>query len=739
MFCLSKRQRRTRAKESSLDPIPSSGTKEIPNEDDAPLCSVCSALDLRTILQYGVPRKHAIFLGQLTDILDKYDKCGLCRLVTTVVRRQWQLSELPDLDLAEITCALYTTGYLVQFLDDSPWPRVERLNIRISGISQVLPILKAAHTVFSSEIELLEEDASKVGRTKGFHGRRVGQNVDIDLLKRWIHICEHGHLGRCEKVWWRSAEDVLPKVVRVLDVTRMAIVPAPAACRYVALSYVWGGMGEEYWTTRANLKPRSRRGGLDASLLPGTISDTIQLIRQLGERYLWIDALCIVQDDPEDKAVQIRVMELIYGSSVFTIFAVGCTSARDPLPGVRPGTRDPQQQITKIQGLHLAIPNSLNEVIARSAWNQRGWTYQEVMLSRRCIFITAYQVYFECKEDQWCEGAVAEPVGHSRTTIHGGRVGREFARVHQSDSRAYFQDYNNIIHTITQRRLTVESDIVDAITALLSALTKGYKVADDIDKAFRFGMPLVDLAVALLWQPTANASHSRRASWPSWSWAGWRGAAGYSDVSLLVNIHASMIVHDTRMINESLVEQWYIIDDNGEPVRQDVRHYGYTREPNQTSNSSTYVAPKGDIDTQQLIAENAPRLPTGTLVFRTNSARFDVMKAQDVAGANIRSNYAIYSILSDIPRPSTLVGRVTLPCSTHSPTSYEFIVLSRTDKCNRLYDEDTLGRPYMGCMLYVMVVRKIQGETRMERVGVGAIFEAAWPKSTAEQKIILLG
>ncbi|OJA14029.1 hypothetical protein AZE42_06470, partial [Rhizopogon vesiculosus] len=496
IFCISKRQRRTRAKQSSLDPISSNGTKETPIEDDAPLCSVCSALDIRTILQYGVPRKHAILLGQLTDIFDKYDKCGLCRLVTTVMRRKWQLDELPDVDLAGITCALYTTKSLVQFLDDSSWPRVERLNIRIYGSSRDLSLLEAAHTGFSSEIELLEEDAPKVGRAKEFHGRRIGQNVDIDLLKRWIHICEHGHLGRCEKVWWRSAEDVLPRVVRALDVTRMAIVPAPAACRYVALSYVWGSMGEEYWTTRANLKQRSRRDGLDASLLPGTISDTIQLIRQLDERYMWIDALCIVQDDPEDKAVQIRVMDLIYGSSVFTIFAACCTSARDPLPGVRPGTRHPQQQVTKIQGLHLAVPNSLNEVIARSAWNQRGWTYQEVMLSRRCIFVTAYQVYFECKEDQWCEGAVAEPVGHSRTTIHGGRGGREFARVQQSDSIAYLQDYKNIIHTITQRRLTVESDIVDAITALLSALTKGYNVADDIDKAFRFGMPLVDLEEA---------------------------------------------------------------------------------------------------------------------------------------------------------------------------------------------------------------------------------------------------
>ncbi|OJA17649.1 hypothetical protein AZE42_10799, partial [Rhizopogon vesiculosus] len=80
-----------------------------------------------------------------------------------------------------------------------------------------------------------------------------------------------------------------------------------------------------------------------------------------------------------------------------------------------------------------------------------------------------------------------------------------------------------------------------------------------------------------------------------------------------------------------------------------------------------YVAPKGDIDPQQLIAENAPLLP-GTLVFRTSYSRFDVTKADGVIGADAMDNYVVYSILSDIPSPSTMVGQIILPCSTPSPT-----------------------------------------------------------------------
>ncbi|OJA20970.1 hypothetical protein AZE42_09177, partial [Rhizopogon vesiculosus] len=147
-------------------------------------------------------------------------------------------------------------------------------------------------------------------------------------------------------------------------------------------------------------------------------------------------------------------------------------------------------------------------------------------------------------------------------------------------------------------------------------------------------------------------------------------------------LHGGMLLDTIRgpddsrpELYQSLVEQWYIVDDGGQPVRQSVQPLQRSGEFNQNAKSTTYVVPKGYIDTQQLVTENAPLRP-GTLVFRTSSAYFDVMKANDVAGADATTNYAVYSILSDIPRLSTLIGRVILPSSTHSPSSCEFIVLS---------------------------------------------------------------
>jgi len=360
------------------------------------------------------------------------------------------------------------------------------------------------------------------------------------------------------------------------------------------------------------------------------------------------------------------------------------------------------------------------------------------MLSRRRIFVTANQVHFECVEGNWCEGVVG---GYDSST-------GSFSIFDSSSWRneGYLRDYAEIINTYTKRKLTKESDIINAIAALLKTLTRAYKLAEgNYDEAFRFGMPVVNLTEALLWQPAANASHSRRSAngtgvqWPSWSWAGWRGAARYNGVSVFVDLKEHP--DNNIFIYETLVQQWYIADDNGCPqaVRQGVRlHDGHTGEDMEDAGLSMYVAPSGDINPQSLITKNTPLRP-GTLVFRTSSARFDVRRAHDVVGARAVADYAIYSILTDNPRPATLIGRVILPSSTSSPASHRFIVLARAGHCKGLYDESVLRKPYHGCMMYVMAVQETQYESIVERVGVGVIFEQAWLKSTAEQGIVFLG
>lgn len=91
--------------------------------------------------------------------------------------------------------------------------------------------------------------------------------------------------------------------------------------RYVALSYCWGPTTQlPITTTTSTLENRMNR--IKFGLLSQTFQDTIKLARQLGQRYLWIDSLCIIQDDKDDWAIEALAITAVYGNSIFTIFAL---------------------------------------------------------------------------------------------------------------------------------------------------------------------------------------------------------------------------------------------------------------------------------------------------------------------------------------------------------------------------------------------------------------------------------
>ena len=104
---------------------------------------------------------------------------------------------------------------------------------------------------------------------------------------------------------------------------------------YAALSYAWGPSGDHLLLTKANANALSR--GIEVSSLPKTFQDAILVCQKLCIRYLWIDALCIVQSHPEDGTFneelseQIAIMGQIYANAVFTIAAASASSVHQGL------------------------------------------------------------------------------------------------------------------------------------------------------------------------------------------------------------------------------------------------------------------------------------------------------------------------------------------------------------------------------------------------------------------------
>lgn len=116
---------------------------------------------------------------------------------------------------------------------------------------------------------------------------------------------------------------------------------------YVALSYCWGG-DQPHKTTRESLAKHD--GTLDLYRLPATIQDACKVTHGLGFSYLWVDSLCIVQDDENEKQKEIANMELIYSNATVTISASRASSCTNGFLQPRVGGEFPLKMRAKGHG-----------------------------------------------------------------------------------------------------------------------------------------------------------------------------------------------------------------------------------------------------------------------------------------------------------------------------------------------------------------------------------------------------
>jgi hypothetical protein len=115
-------------------------------------------------------------------------------------------------------------------------------------------------------------------------------------------IQEQRGTGCDEPTWLKGVEQ--PQSFRLIDVERLCVIEAPFRCRYFALSYVWGDFPTFQCKTE-NVASLREQNSFSKFTIPRTIQDAITLVSSIGERYLWVDTVCIIQDDAIDKAKQI--------------------------------------------------------------------------------------------------------------------------------------------------------------------------------------------------------------------------------------------------------------------------------------------------------------------------------------------------------------------------------------------------------------------------------------------------
>ena len=242
-----------------------------------------------------------------------------------------------------------------------------------------------------------------------FFGRRVLKTVDWNLIKTWYRTCWESHRGSCDRLVGTSKE--LSPHFRVIDLAKNQIVRAPIyhkKFRFVALSYVWG----EDRIDLAKYNHKLLRSDLDKegsaalpSELPPTIKDAVTITERLGFRYLWVDALCIIQDDDQDKDNQLPFMNAVYDRATLTIAAACGKHCAEGIAGVSRSRLFPQAREVISNELFAAVMPSFPHMNRTDGlcWNTRGWSLQEKLFSRRLLLFTEFQVYFRCANAIWQE------------------------------------------------------------------------------------------------------------------------------------------------------------------------------------------------------------------------------------------------------------------------------------------------------------------------------------------------
>ncbi|KAG4441659.1 hypothetical protein IFR05_002866 [Cadophora sp. M221] len=281
--------------------------------------------------------------------------------------------------------------------------------------------------------------------------------------------------------------------------------------QWVALSHCWGEVQSHPLKTTRN-KLAERLAGIPLSSMPKSFIDAIAVTKALGLRYIWIDSLCIIQEDEDDWLAESKTMGSVYERAVLTIAA---SSAEDSTKGLfirRPyaelkvptvqvpfmGTKSPTGASESLGEYSIGIEWRQEPFMKEldpidTALSKRGWATQEWILSRRIIHFLDRGMVWVCKS-------------HVETETGYFIVGRGLPRKEISNEWGQLvQEHSNRLFTYARDRLVS-----------LEGLASKYRHFKPVDDFYAYGIWGSDMPLHLLWSP-------RMLAWevndqPSWSW-----------------------------------------------------------------------------------------------------------------------------------------------------------------------------------------------------------------------------
>ena len=315
--------------------------------------------------------------------------------------------------------------------------------------------------------------------------------------------------------------------------------------KYATLSYRWG-QEQHFKTTHKTLKERYY--SIPMEEMPQTFKDVVQLVRAMDLQYLWIDALCIIQDSKEDCEKELAKMSEIYSNSAVTVVTIG---SFDVSHGCAPNRNKLAMANCPVSSIANILSESRNqfELLTEGPVHQRGWCLQEGEISSRLLFVGGSQLFWQCQRGSRRESNYEIFYdSNSRDSDADADVlipeswpmrSRLFDNASVSNPNRVHGEWWNLIQSYTRRLLTFQSDKLPAISAMAQRITGIFEKEEDRPKPADYccGLWRQELLPGLLWGRWLRKGAECAFRHPSWSWAASEGEIEFKFDS----IHAKTI------------------------------------------------------------------------------------------------------------------------------------------------------------------------------------------------------
>lgn len=354
----------------------------------------------------------------------------------------------------------------------------------------------------------------------------TGDAASLDQAARWLAACQNDH-EQCH------AKDTSFQPTRLLflgdkDQEIIRLVGNETSCRpYAALSHRWTEETIQVKLEHHNMMKRIHDGILLGEF-PLMMQNAISVLRQLSILYVWIDCMCIIQDDKEDWRREAATMASVYSNAELTLAATCCAKSGQSLFNDN-ARNDSAVDVRDMDGApiflrpvwpHYTAQGNEEDRFAEIEWPlfTRGWVYQEQFLSRRILHFTRHELFWECNEALDCECNWYRPRDNSTLPL-----------ISSYKSPSASKDWGQIISEYSRRDLTFKSDNLPA----LAGIANSYGSHRPNAGKYLCGLWEGELESCFFWyltEPATNRPNIGRV--PSWSWASVAGNVACWGVSV---------------------------------------------------------------------------------------------------------------------------------------------------------------------------------------------------------------